>query len=96
VEFQVPSGGFDPYTPRLYDDFGMNHMGEWLKAIKTPDHLPNVDIEIGHRSATLCILGNLAYILGRPLQWDGVKQQIVGDPIANRLLDTPQRHPYHL
>lgn len=96
VEFQAPASGFEPYTPALYEDFGMNHMGEWLKAIKTPDHLPNVDIEIAHRSATLCILGNLAYILGRPLEWDGVAQQVIGDPIANRLLATPQRHPYHL
>jgi len=95
-EFKVPPGGFEPYTPRLFNDFGMNHMGEWLKAIRTPDHLPNVDIEIAHRTATLCILGNLAYLLGRKLEFDGVKQQITGDEQANRLLGTPQRHPYHL
>ena len=96
VNFKTPAGGFEPYTPNLYKDFGMNHMGEWLKAIRTPDHLPNVDIEIAHRTAALCILGNLAYLLGRKLEWDGVKQQIIGDEQANRLLDTPQRHPYHL
>jgi predicted dehydrogenase len=96
LEFKTPPGGFDPYTPNLYEDFGLNHMGEWLKAIQTPDHLPNVDIEIAHRTATLCILGNLSYLLGRKLVFDGDKQQIVGDEQANRLLDTPQRHPYHL
>lgn len=96
IDFKVPAGGFEPYTPNLHEDFGMNHMGEWLKAIATPDHLPNVDIEIGHRAATLCILGNLAYILGRKLQWDGVKRQIIGDEYANRLLGKPQRYPYHL
>ncbi len=74
----------------------MNHMGEWLKSIKTPGHFPNVDIEIAHRTATLCILGNLAYRLGRKLKWDGVGQKIVGDEHANRLLGNPQRHPYHL
>ena len=47
-------------------------------------------------AATLCILGNLAYLLGRKLEFDGVKQQIIGDEQANRLLGTPQRHPYHL
>ena len=46
LQFKTPSGGFEPYTPGLFDDFGLNHMGEWLKAIKTPGHLPNVDIEI--------------------------------------------------
>ena len=96
IEYQVPAGGFDPYTPNLHDDFGKNHMGEWLKSIKTPGHFPNVDIEIAHRTATLCILGNLAYRLGRKLKWDGVRQQVAGDELANRLLGNPQRHPYHL
>lgn len=94
--FQVPADGFEPYTPELFDDFGMNHMGEWFKAIKTPDHLPNVDIEIAHRTAALCILGNLSYILGRKLDWDGVQQRVLGDEYANRLLETPQRYPYHV
>ena len=96
LEFKPRPGGFDPYTPGLFDDFGMNHMGEWLKAIKTPDHLPNVDIEIAHRTAILCILGNLSYLLGRKLVFDGEKQIVVGDDQATRLLGTPQRHPYHL
>lgn len=96
ADFKAPPGGFEPYTPGLYDDFGLNHMGEWLKAIRTPGHLPNVDIEIAHRTATLCILGNLSYLLGRKLVFDGDKQEIVGDEQANRLLGAPQRHPYHL
>lgn len=96
LHFQLPAGGFEPYTPRLYDDFGMNHTGEWLHAIRTPDHLPNVDIEIAHRTAVLCILGNLAYQLGRRLQWDGVHQCVLQDDEANRLLDSPQRHPYQI
>jgi predicted dehydrogenase len=96
LEFKVPAGGFEPYTPDLHKDFGMNHMGEWLKCIKTTDDLPNVDIEIAHRTATLCILGNLAYSLGRSLEWDGVRQQVVGDDQANRLLGNPQRTPYYL
>ena len=40
------------------------------------------------------ILGNLAYILGRKLTWDG--EQVVGDEQANRLLSRPQRYPYVL
>lgn len=96
LAFQPPPGGFEPYTPGLFEDFGLNHMGEWLKAIRTPGHLPNVDIEIAHRSVTLCILGNLAYLLGRKLVFDGQKQEIVGDEYANRLLGAPQRHPYHI
>ena len=74
----------------------LENLQEAEKIIKTSDHLPNVDIEIAHRTATLCILGNLAYMLGRKLEWDGAKQKIIGDEHANRLLGKPQRHPYHL
>jgi predicted dehydrogenase len=96
IDFQVPAGGFDPYTPNLDKDFGMNHMGEWLKSIRNAQQLPNVDIEIAHRTATLCILGNLAYRLGRKLTWDGIQQRVVDDWQANRLLGSPQRYPYCL
>jgi hypothetical protein len=95
VNFKVPAGGFEPYHPDFYKDFGMNHMAEWLDAIRT-DRLPNTDIEPSHRMATLCNLGNISYILGRKLQWDGLKEQVIGDQQANRLLGNPQRHPYHL
>ena len=97
MQFQVPPGGFEPYRTNEYpDDFNMNHMADWLKAIYQPDYLPAVDIEIGHRTATLCIVANLAYQLGRKLRWDAGAEQVVDDPQANRLLDQPQRHPYHL
>jgi len=55
-----------------------------------------VDIEIGHRVATLCNLGNLSMVLGRKLVWDGRKQVVVGDEAANRMLARPQRYPYVL
>jgi len=95
IDFKVPPGGFEPYHPKYFDDFGMNHMAEWLHAIKE-DRLPNTDIEPSHRVATLCNLGNLSYLLGRKLEWDGVNQEVVGDDQANRMLSKPQRHPYHL
>ncbi len=31
INYEVPPGGFEPYTPNLHKDFGMNHMDEWLK-----------------------------------------------------------------
>jgi hypothetical protein len=74
----------------------MNHKADWLRAIRDPSYRPAVDIEIGHRVATLCNLGNLSYLLGRQPVWDGAKQEVLGDPQANRLLGRPQRHPYHL
>jgi predicted dehydrogenase len=97
MNFQVPPGGIDPYrTNEFPNDFNKNHMADWLKAIREPDYLPAVDIEIAHRTATLCIVANVSYRLGRKLVWDANKEEVVGDDQANRLLASPQRAPYHL
>jgi predicted dehydrogenase len=96
IDFQLPPGGVEVERTSEYDDFNMNHKADWFKSIREGHHRPAVDIEIGHRTATLCNLGNLSYMLGRKLVWDGDKQEIVGDELANRLLHKPQRHPYHL
>ena len=38
------------------------------------------------RSATPGFLGNIAMRTGRTIRWDPVRQQVVGDPAAERLL----------
>jgi predicted dehydrogenase len=93
IQFKVPPGGVAVERTDEYADFNMNHKADWFRAIRSGGR-PAVDIEIGHRTATLCNLGNLAYVLGRKLVWDG--EQVLGDAQANRLLGRPQRHPYHL
>lgn len=94
INFQMPSGGQEVYRTDEYEDFNMNHKADWFKSIREGHLRPAVDIEIGHRCATLCNLGNLSMILGRPLTWDGDKQEVVGDVEANRLLSRPHRYPY--
>ena len=70
-------------------------MEDWFQAIKTGRE--NVmPIEAGVAVAYLTVLGNLALILGRKLTWDPVKQVIVGDDEARRLMSRPQRYPYVL
>ena len=96
IHFQLPPGGQEVYRTDEYEDFNMNHKADWFKSIREGHLRPAVDIEIGHRTATLCNLGNLACILGRRLVWDGEKQEVVGDPEANRFLSRPQRYPYVL
>jgi hypothetical protein len=44
----------------------------------------------------MCTPGNLSYVLGRKLHWDGAIEKIIGEECANRLLRRPQRNPYHL
>jgi hypothetical protein len=43
-------------------------------------------LQSGHRSAVMCHLGNISTRLGRSLQWDAAKEQVVGDPEANHWL----------
>ncbi len=47
---------------------------------------PIVPVEIGHRTCTVCTLGNLAYGLKRPLKWDPKAERFVNDPEADALL----------
>lgn len=84
---------YDDFKVRLY--VSNNHMLNWLECIKTRQK-PVADVEIGHRSTTLCHLGNIARWTGRPLKWDPVKEQFVGDEDANTYLDRPRRKPYVL
>jgi hypothetical protein len=53
-------------------------------------------VEIGHRSATVCHLGNIARWTGRKLRWDPVKEKFVGDKDANQHLDRERRKPWTL
>jgi hypothetical protein len=96
INFQLPPGGVEVERTDEYEDFNMNHKADWFRSIREGHLRPAVDIEIGYRTAVLCILGNLSYILGRRLVWDGERERVVGDEQANRLLARPQRHPYHL
>lgn len=96
VNFKLPPGGHEVYRTSEYEDFNMNHKADWFKSIREGHLRPAVDIEIAHRTATLCNLGNLSYLLTRKLVWDGEKEEVVGDPQANRMLDKPQRYPYCL
>jgi len=69
--------------------------GDFLHCVRTRQR-PFRDVEIAHRATTVCHLGNIAYWLKRSLKWDPVKEQIVGDPEANRWLDRPKRAPWTL
>jgi len=52
--------------------------------------------DAAHRCATLLHLANIAIRTGRKLRHDPVKEQIIGDEEANRLVNQPMRAPWHL
>ncbi len=53
-------------------------------------------MEVGHRTATVCNIGNIAYALGRPLRWDPVKEQFVDDKSANERLERPMKKEWRV
>ncbi|MBN2508499.1 MAG: Gfo/Idh/MocA family oxidoreductase [Verrucomicrobia bacterium] len=86
---------------RLYPDFKnyararSAHHANWLDCIKTRKR-PVCDVAVGHRSATVCHLGNVAIMAGKTIRWDPVNQQIVGEPVTGKQLDYEYRAPWKL
>jgi len=72
-----------------------NHHGNWIDCIRTRAK-PICDVEIGARSVSICHLGNIAYLLQRPLKFDPDREVFLGDDEANRWLDRPKREPWFL
>lgn len=65
-----------------------NHYKDFLNAMRTRTK-PICDVEIGHRTATVCNIGNIAYQLKRPLKWNPKKEKFKNDSEANALLGRP-------
>lgn len=72
-----------------------NHHQNWLECIRSRK-LPIADVEIGHRSATVCHLGNIAVRSGRKLTWDPKKEEVIGDAEQAKMLLYPYRAPWRL
>lgn len=70
-----------------------DHTENFLQCLRTRE-LPICDVEIGHRSATVCHLGNLVARLGRPIQWDPQAEKIVDDAEAQAMTDKDYRAPW--
>lgn len=81
----------DTDTQRVYRS--ENHHEDWLAAIKNRTR-PICDVEVGHRTASVCNIANIAYALQRPLEWNPVLEQFVDDPGADLMLDRAYRGPW--
>jgi len=72
-----------------------NHYKDFLQAMRNRTK-PVADVEIGHRTATVCNIGNLAYELKRPLQWDPHKEKFHHDHEANTLRGREMRKEWQV
>lgn len=73
-----------------------DHKRNFLEAVRSRNKEPFAHVEVGHRTATLCHLNNLAMKLGRTLKWDPIAEKILGDDEAQSLLSPKMRSPWTL
>ncbi len=71
------------------------HMQDWLDCMRSRK-TPLADVEIGHRSISVCHLANITRQLDRKLRWDPEAEHFVGDAEANDRLTRQRRKGYEL
>ena len=71
------------------------HMQDWLDCIRSRK-TPLADVEIGHRSISVCHIANITRELGRRLHWDPEAERFRGDAEANDRLTRRRRKGYEL
>ena len=73
----------------------ISHVRNFLDCVKSRQR-PNSEVEQGHFSTTASHLGNIALHTGRKIHWDSEKEQVIGDPEANKLLRRQYRNPWEV
>jgi predicted dehydrogenase len=72
-----------------------SHQQNFLDAVRNRTE-PFATTEIGHRTASICHLLNIAMLTGNKLNWDPQNERITNDAEINRLLSRPMRNPWQL
>lgn len=74
-------------------NYSLDHVRNFLDTVRSRQE-PVEPVEVGHRTASLCHLGNIALRLNRKLRWDPAREVFPDDQEANRMLDRPMREPW--
>jgi predicted dehydrogenase len=84
------AGGFESMEEQMFNA----NKRDWVSCIKSRNQ-PFCDLELGHRTATICNLGNLSLRLGgRTIHWDPEKEVVVGDKEAAAMCTKQYRAPW--
>jgi hypothetical protein len=72
-----------------------NHWQNFVDSVKAgkPAIAP---IEVAYRAISVALLGEIAMTTGQTINWDPDKEEIIGNPMASRLLSRPYRQPWIL
>lgn len=73
----LPPASAEPADDTPYET-KIPHQINFIEAVRNHTD-PVVPVEIGHRSCTVCTLGNIAVDLGRTIKWDPATEQFVDD-----------------
>lgn len=74
---------------------GGDHFANFIEAVRTrKTSVQNGPVETAHYSSALAHLANIAFRLGRRLQFDPETEQFVGDEEANKMLKREYRAPF--
>lgn len=76
---------------------GGSHVANFIKAVRSRkiEDL-NADVEVGHYSAALCHMANIAMRVGRRLKFDARRERFIDDSEANTYLTKQYRKGYEL
>jgi predicted dehydrogenase len=75
---------FGKDLPEVYPS-NDDHQRNFIECVKTRQE-PAAPVEVGHRSGTVCHLGNIAVRLKTSFKWDPEKEQITDNEKANAML----------
>ena len=78
----------------IHTQYSPGHHRNFLDAVKSRRRAIAHE-EIGHRTATICHLLNIAMLLEKPISWDPQKEISTDDEI-NKMLKRPTRSPWRL
>lgn len=77
------------------EDSHLAHVRNFIECMDSRQN-PRSDVEIGHNSMIACHLSNIAFRLGRRVEWDAEKERFVNDAEAQRLVTREYRAPWKL
>ena len=99
-----PSFSVDQYDPtkdktaiQEFKGLDVTHMQNFIDCVRSGEWKNlNADINEGHMSTSIGLLGNIAYRVGRTLEFDGETEKFLNDEEANSHLIRKYREPYVL
>ena len=74
-------------------DYYADHVRNFIDCVKSRNE-PIEPVEIGHRTATICHLGNIALKRMKRLTWDPNEERFPDDEEANAMLSRPVRNDW--